>query len=54
MNHDFYGPAWADHHNKLGDGFEELASATWRAFQRLQARRFAAPWRRRARAPLAK
>ena len=51
MNHDFYGPAWADNHAKLGDAFAAFFAAAARAiggaFERLNAYQYDAPWRRR-------
>ena len=51
MNHDFYGPAWADNHAKLGDAFAAFfaaaAGAIGGAFERLNAYQYDAPWRRR-------
>ena len=53
MNHDFYGPAWADNHAKLGDAvasfFVAAARAIGGAFERLHAYQYDAPWRYRTR-----
>ena len=49
MDHDFYGPEWADNHHKLSDGIGRLFDAVGHAFNRLRAQQFAAPWRRGAR-----
>ena len=50
MNHDFYGPAWADNHARLGDAvarfFGAAAAAIGGAFERLHAYQYDAPWRR--------
>lgn len=49
MNHDFYGPAWADNHARLGDAvacfFGAAAAAIGAAFERLHAYQYDAPWR---------
>jgi hypothetical protein len=49
MNHDFYGPAWADNHARLGDAVARLfgaaATAIGGAFERLHAYQYDAPWR---------
>jgi hypothetical protein len=52
MNHDFYGPAWADNHAKLSDAiavfFRAAARGIGVVFQRLHAYQYDAPWRHRA------
>ena len=49
MNHEFYGPAWADNHAQLSDALARMASAITKAivkpFERLLAYQYAAPWR---------
>jgi hypothetical protein len=49
MNHEFYGPAWADHHAELGNAVARLlgvvAAAFGGAFERLHAYQYDAPWR---------
>ena len=49
MNHEFYGPAWADNHARLGDtvarAFAALAGAIGKPIERLLAYQYAAPWR---------
>lgn len=51
MNHDFYGPAWADNHAKLGDAvarfFGAAAAAIGGAFERLHVYQYDAPWLRK-------
>ena len=53
MNHEFYGPAWADNHTLLGDAVARalagVAGAIGRPFERLLAYQYAAPWRQRRR-----
>lgn len=53
MNHDFYGPAWADNHAKLGDAIALFLAAgvhgIGAAFERLHAYQYDAPWRHRTR-----
>ncbi|MBY8828766.1 hypothetical protein [Hephaestia mangrovi] len=53
MNHDFYGPAWADNHARLGEEFTRffgmVSKAVAAAFDRLHAYQYDAPWRRPAR-----
>lgn len=53
MNHEFYGPAWADNHAKLSDAaarfFGAGAAAIGAAFERLHAYQYDAPWQRQVR-----
>jgi hypothetical protein len=58
MNHEFYGPTWADNHARLGDAvalaLAGAAKALSRPFERLLAYQYAAPWhqpRRQVRLP---
>jgi len=55
MNHDFYGPAWADNHARLSTAvarfFGAMAAAIGGAFDRLHAYQYDAPWRRLAEQP---
>lgn len=52
MNHDFYGPAWADNHAKLSDAialfFRAAARGIGGVFERLHAYQYDAPWRHKA------
>jgi hypothetical protein len=49
MNHEFYGPAWADNHARLGDAVALVLAGAAKAlgtpFERLLAYQYAAPWR---------
>ncbi len=44
--HDFDSAAWAEHHGKVSDALEALVRDLLAAFDRLQRRRFDAPWTR--------
>jgi hypothetical protein len=49
MDHDFYGPGWADNHHKLSDGIDALFKKVGHVFGRLHDYWFDAPWRREKR-----
>ena len=45
--HDYDSAVWADHHERVSDGIDQLFRDLLAGFRRLQARRFDAPWRQR-------
>ena len=49
--HDYDSAAWAEHHERVSDGIDRLFRDLLAGFQRLQQRRFDAPWRPATRRP---
>ena len=54
MQEDFSSRAWADHHGAVSDSLDALFAQVRVAFQRLAARTYDAPWRRKTNEPRAR
>ncbi|MEO7679642.1 MAG: hypothetical protein ABIS14_02970 [Sphingomonas sp.] len=48
MRDDYLDRSWADHHHKLGIGFDKLFTAFMVSMERLTVQQFDAPWREKS------